>query len=107
MFTFPFPAICKTLAKAVSHVASASTELPAAGNSLRIVNDGAVVVFIALGPDGQLATLPSTTVPAFTCTPLAPNSTTILTIPSDSNYNISAICQTGVATLYMQVGEGS
>lgn len=102
----PFSAQAKTLDISVTASASTSTALPAQGNTLRVVNEGPNVCFVSIGSGTQTATLPSSSVPVATCTPLMPGDTS-LTIPGDAVYNISAICRASqTARLSVQVGEG-
>lgn len=99
-----FSAQAATKSIAVTSTASASTALPGNGNTLRIVNEGTVPVYISVGAGAQVATIPTST-GANTCTPCMPGET-FFSIPADSRLNISAICS-ATATLQVSVGEGS
>lgn len=103
----PFTAQSKTLPISVTATASASTALPAQGNSVRIVNEGPSIAFVSIGSGSQTATLPNAT-PTATSTPVLAGSDITLSIPNDAVYNISAICRaSGTALLDVQVGEGA
>lgn len=103
----PFTALAKNLSIAVTATASTSGALPAQGNSVRIVNEGPNIAFVSIGSGTQTATLPATSSPVATCTPVLSGSDISLTIPGDAVYNISAICRAaGTATLTVSVGEG-
>ncbi len=98
----------QTLTKPITVTSTASTSmaLPAAGNSLRVVNEGADIAFISVGTGSQTATLPNATATR-TSVPVLPGSDIVLSIPKDSVQNISAICRSGgTATLTVTVGEG-
>lgn len=101
----PISAQAKTLPITVTSTASSSAALPAAGNTLRIVNEGPNVAFISVGSGSQTATLPNAT-PTATSFPVVVGDTSF-TIPNDQIYNISAICRSGqTATLDVNVTEG-
>ncbi len=74
---------------------------------MRLVNEGANIVFVAITPTATsaVATLPNAT-PTATSTPVLPGEDCVLSIPSDSLQNISAITRTGISTLHAIVGEG-
>lgn len=118
----PFTAQALTLPISVTATASASTALPAVGNSVRLVNEGPNHCFVSIGTAAQTATLPNAT-PTATSTPVLAGEDIILTIPkpeatsapdtpsakwtAPTPLNISAICRaSGTATLCVQVGEG-
>jgi len=114
----PFTAQALTLPISVTATASASTALPAVGNSIRIVNEGPNVAFVSIGTGAQTATLPNATATA-TSTPVLAGSDIVLTVPkvdgvpvngvypAATPLNISAICRAaGTAILDVQVGEG-
>lgn len=107
MQALPFSAQSKTLPISVTATASASTALPAAGNSVRVVNEGPNIAFVSIGRGAQTATLPHAT-PTATSTPVLASSSMVFSIPNDAVYNISAICRAaGTAVLSVQVGEGA
>jgi len=91
---------------AATTTASASVQLPAIGNSLRIANEGAAAVYISVGTGAQVATVPSTTAAA-TCSPVLAGQDVVFSIPADSRLNISVIAATGTANVNVSVGEGS
>lgn len=101
-----FSAQSKTLPVSCTTTASTSAALPAAGNTLRLVNEGTVVVFFSIGATAQTATLPNAT-PTATSTPIGIGATLLVSIPADAIQNISAITRSGTAILHAQVGEGS
>ena len=102
----PISAQCLTLPVSVTATASASTALPAKGNTLRVVNEGPNVAFISVGSGAQTATLPNATT-TVTSTPVLAGSDVTFSIPAAAVLNISAICRaSGTATLDCEVGEG-
>lgn len=115
----PISAIDVTLEIAVTGTASTSGALPGIGNTLRVVNDGTATAFISVGAGAQTATVPATSSPVATCTPILPGEDTVFSIPSPqmtqgadglfaipTALNISAITAGGTTTLYVTVGEG-
>lgn len=101
-----FSATAPTLDISVTATSSTSKALPGQGSKVRIVNEGPYVCWVSIGSGSQTATLPATSSPVATCTPVAVGDC-ILTIPSDAVYNIAAICRsTQTARLSVQVGEG-
>lgn len=101
----PFNAQAQTISVSVTTAASASAALPAAGNSIRIVNEGPNHAYVSIGTGTQTATLPGASGTA-TCTPVLAGSDITLSIPASGVQNFSAITRTGTATLDVQVGEG-
>lgn len=82
-------------------------DITTAGNSIRIVNEGPNICFIALGSSSVLATLPTTGAGVTTCVPILAGEDVILTRNPTSDRYISTICRAaGTATLTVQVGEG-
>lgn len=105
--TQPFSAQSKTQPVSVTATASTSALLPAAGNSVRLVNEGPNHCFVAIGEGSQTATLPNATAVA-TSTPVLAGEDLVLSIPVSATLQISAICRAaGTATLDVQVGEGA
>lgn len=115
----PFSAQDATLKISVTNSASTSGPLPGIGNVLRVVNDGPNTAFISVGTGTQTATVPATSSPVATCTPILAGEDAVFSIanPQATNagnsytaptaLNISAICAgSGTATLYVAVGEG-
>lgn len=109
----------KTLPVSVTDVASTSTALPAIGNNIRFVNEGASICFVSVGTGAQTATLPNAT-PTATSTPVLPGSDVGFSLPNPqaasagtgaftapTALNISAICRSGATTtLLIEVGDG-
>lgn len=82
------------------------TDTKAAGNSVRIVNEGPNICFIALGASTVLATLPTAT-GVTTCVPVLPSTDIVLSRAPGTDLFISTICRAaGTSTLTVQVGEG-
>lgn len=105
----PIEARIKTLAISASDTASTAIALPAIGNRLRVVSEGAYVAFISVGTGSVSAALPGTTSGSATVTSTAilPGSDVIFSIPSDGLLSISAICRaTQTATLDVSVATG-
>jgi hypothetical protein len=115
----PFPTQAKTLKIAVTSTASVSGALPAIGNSLRVVNEGTATAFIDVGTGSRVATVPATSSPVATCTPILAGQDVVFTIvkpeavadglgsfTAPTVLNISAITAGGTTTLYVSVGEG-
>lgn len=106
MNPIPFSATPKTLGIAVTATSSTSIALPGTGNTLRLVNEGPNICFVSIGSGSQTATLPHTSVPVATSTPV-PVGDISLTIPPVSGLEIAAICRSSqTAALSVQVGEG-
>ena len=96
----------KTIAIAVTGTASTSVALPSIGSVIRIVNSGSSTAYVSIGGASQTATVPTASA-AITCIPVLPSSDNVFSIPDDSVYNISAICDTSLTTtLFVSVGEG-
>ena len=86
--------------------ASASVALPAAGQTVRIVNHGPNDAYVAIGTAAQTAVVPTGT-PSASATPVLAGSDVTFSIASfGSVNNISAITATGTATLDVQVDGG-
>ncbi len=93
---------------AATAVALSAVALPLSdGNSIRIVNEGPNIVFVALGASDVAATLPTTGVGTRTCTAvLSGTDITLRRDPLVDKY-ISTICRAaGTGTLSVYVGEG-
>lgn len=101
----PFTCAVATLPISVTTTASASVALPGQGSVIRLINEGAVMVFVAIGEGAQTATLPNAT-PTKTSTPVLPGSDIVLSLPSSGIWNISAITRSSTATLHVQIGDG-
>ena len=101
----PFNAGAPGIAIAVTTVASTSVSLPAAGNSVRLVNEGPNHAYVSIGDGAQTATVPAAGA-ATTCAEVMAGTDITLTIASDQPKQISAITKTGTAALNVYVGEG-
>ena len=111
--TQPFSATALGITVAATSSALTAVALPVgadttnSGNSIRIVNEGPNICFIALGATNVAATLPTTGTGVTTCTPVLSGSDIILTRSPLVDRYISTICRAGgTATLTVQVGEG-
>lgn len=107
--TVPFDARAITLAIAGTSTSSASQALPAQGNILRMVNEGPNNCYVAITHNGvsATATLPVTSSPVNTCTPIMAGEDISLTIPNYEILNIAIICRAAATcTLLVSVGEG-
>lgn len=77
------------------------------GNSIRIVNEGPNIVFVALGASDVAATLPTTGAGARTCTPVLSGSDVVLRRDPMVDKFISTICRAaGTATLTVHIDVG-
>lgn len=111
--TQPFSATALGISVAATASALTAVALPVgvdtttSGNSIRIVNEGPNVCFVALGTSAVAATLPTTGAGVTTCTPVLAGEDIILTRSPLVDRYISTICRaSGTATLTVQVGEG-
>ena len=111
--TQPFSATALGITVAATSSALTAVAVPVgsditnSGNSIRIVNEGPNICFIALGTSAVLATLPTTGAGVTTCTPVLAGEDIILTRSPLVDRFISTICRAaGTATLTVQVGEG-
>lgn len=100
----PIGAQCKQMLISVTTSASTSTALPAAGDTLRVVNTGSAAAYISVGTGTQTAAVPTSTAAVTGC-PILPGTDVSFSIPSDSVQNISAI-GASATTLVVQVGDG-
>jgi hypothetical protein len=108
-----FPQNTLTLAIACTATSSTSQALPALGKTVRLVNEGPNNCYVSIGSGAQTATLPPTSTPTTTCTPVLAGTDIVLYIPNEgapgylTPLNIAAVCRTGqTATLIVQCGEG-
>ena len=77
------------------------------GNSIRIVNEGPNIVFVALGASDVLATLPATGAGTRTCTPVLSGADVVLRRDPQIDKFISTICRAaGTATLTVHIDVG-
>lgn len=111
--TQPFSATALGITVAATSSALTAVALPVgadvlgSGNSIRIVNEGPNICFIAMGTSAVLATLPATGAGVTTCTPVLSGEDIILTRTPLVDRFISTICRaSGTATLTVHVGEG-
>lgn len=115
----PLSAQLKTLKVAVTATASTSVNLPANGDQIRVVNFGPNIAYFSVGSGSQTATVPASSNPVATCTPILAGEDATFSIPNPLNSTIStpgttatllqfsAICDsTNSATLYISVGDG-
>jgi len=106
-----FSAQSKVTTFAATTSAPTPVQLPNGGNTLRIVNEGTVGVFIAVGDTAAtaIATLPSNG--SVTSCYVAPNADVnfgIPDVPQGGPYKfVSAITRSGTATVEFYAGEGS
>lgn len=111
--TQPFSASALGITVAATASALTAVALPQgsdtnAGNSIRIVNEGPNICFIALGASTVLATLPTTGAGTRTCVPVLAGEDVILSRTPNTDVYISTICRAaGTATLTVQIGEGA
>lgn len=108
---FSATALCITVAATSSALTAVAlpvgADVTTAGNSIRIVNEGPNICFVALGASNVAATLPTTGVGVTTCTPILAGEDIILSRSPLVDRFISTICRAaGTATLTVQVGEG-
>lgn len=112
--TAPFSGTALTITVAATASALTAVALPVGadtttvGNSIRIVNEGPNICFIAMGASTVLATLPANGAGVTTCIPVLSGEDLILTRSPLVDRFISTICRSsGTATLTVSVGEGS
>ena len=108
-----FPANALTLAISVTSTSSTSQALPAAGRIVRLVCEGPNNCYISIGGGAQTATVPPTSTPVATCTPVVAGEDAIfeigktVTAATPTVLNIAAICRANqTATLLVQCGDG-
>lgn len=96
--------------KSVAATAAALTAvvLPAGdGKTVRVVNEGPNICFIALGASTVAATLPTTGAGTKTCCAVVPGTDVVFERNPAVDTHISTICRaSGTATLSVYVGEG-
>ena len=95
----------KTLSVSVTTASSTAANLPAVGNTVRIVNEGPNNAYVAISAAGTTATVPTGTAAA-TETPVLAGTDIALDIDGMTQMMICAITATGSATLRMQVSDG-
>lgn len=105
-----FSAQATTIGIAATATASTPALLPFSCGSLRIVNEGPNVAFVAVAASSTAATLPGAVPGATTCTPVLASSDVTLSIaggPGGQAQYISAVCRAaGTAALSVSMGEG-
>lgn len=95
----------KTLSVSVTTASSTAANLPAVGNTARLVNEGPNHAYVAISAAGTAATVPTGTAAA-TATPVLAGTDIALGIDGMTQMMICAICATGTATLRVQVSDG-
>lgn len=110
----PFTGTALTITVAATASALTAVALPVGvdtttvGNSIRIVNEGPNICFIAMGASNVAATLPTTGAGTTTCIPVLSGEDVILTRSPLVDKFISTICRaSGTATLTVSIGEGT
>ena len=108
MMNKPFGCSSPAITVPSSAVTLVAVALPSSqGNSIRIVNEGPNIAFVALGTASVLATLPTTGTGAVTCTPVMVNEDLILTRNAYTDLFISTICRAaGTSVLTVACGDG-
>lgn len=102
----PISAQVVNLAIACTSTASTSQSLPGIGNIIRVVNEGPDHAYISVGVGSQTATVPATSSPTVTCTPILAGSDVSFSIPN-AQLSVSAVCRAAkTSTLIVSVGEG-
>ena len=111
--TEPFSATALGITVAATSSALTAVALPVGvdvltgGSSVRVVNEGPNICFIALGASNVAATLPTTGAGVTTCTPVLPGTDVVLTRSPLVDRFISTICRASqTATLTVRVGRG-
>lgn len=102
-----FSAQSKTTTFSATTSAPTPKQMPNSGNSLRVVNEGTVAVFIAVGDTAAtaIATLP--TDGSSTSCFVAANADVIFSMPADTPKFVSAITRSGAAVVEFYAGESS
>jgi len=108
-----FPQKALTLAIACTATSSSSQALPSLGETVRLVNEGPNNCYVSIGDGSQTATLPPTSTPTTTCTPVLAGTDVVLHVDNGgapgylTPMNIAAVCRTGQsATLIVQCAGG-
>lgn len=109
-----FPLRALTLAIACTSTSSTSQALPSLGGTVRLVNEGPNNCYVSIGSGAQTATLPPTSSPVATCTPVLAGEDVVLSIPNNvggpgdlTPLNIAAVCRASqTATLIVQCAQG-
>lgn len=101
-----FSAQATTIALTANATASAAALLPFSCSTIRIVNEGPNVMFVAVGDSAVAATLPQAAPGNMKATAVLPSSDITMGIAAGAQY-ISAICRAaGTAVASVQTGEG-
>lgn len=98
-----FSAQSQTLTILAGTTASASLNLPAIGNNVRVVNEATVTVYVKIGTGAQTAITPTAGVPASVVAVLPGD--VVFSIPN-VQLQVSVITATGAGNIYFSVGEG-
>ena len=102
-----FNVAAKGISLAATATAGSGVEIPGSGTTLRVVNEGPSIAFIAVGGPGVSAVLPTTGVGSPACTPVPAGADITFSREAGQAY-ISAICRAGgTATLIVQSGTGA
>jgi hypothetical protein len=101
----PFSGQAKWISIDVTTSSSTAVDLPAAGDSLNVINEGPSTVYFCVSDAGTAATVPTGTAAA-TCTPVLASTDKCHSIPGSGIKKITAICASGSATLRVAVGDG-
>jgi hypothetical protein len=83
---------------------SANIALGGLGSTLRIVNTGAVVCWVAVGTDATVTAAKPAGSPAYTASLLVPPSATVEYTVRDDFTHVAGVTDSGTATLYFQRG---
>lgn len=102
-----FSAQSKVTTVSVTTTASAAEQLPNAGNTLRVVNEGPNAVFICVADTAALAVATVPSDGSVTSCFVGINADVTFSIPNDAAKYVSAICRTGTATVEFYAGESS
>lgn len=99
------PYFCDNLTAALAvGTTSSSVSIPLpAGNSIRITNVGANVIFVKTSSSAPVAIIPVAGTPG--STPVLPNSSVVFSIPA-GHLSIAAISSAAGNTMYVSAGEG-
>ena len=101
-----FPVNADTFSIAVTSTASTPVAFPYVAGTIRLVNTGSYVCYVAVTMNNALATVPGTT-PQITCTPVLAGEDVAFGLPQNAMQTISAICSSGLTTtLVVSTGEG-
>ena len=100
-----FPAQAPGIEVPATTAVLTAVALPGEGSTMRVVNEGTVMVYLAVGASNVAATLQSASVGTTSCAVL-PGSDSVFSIPGVGQQYISTICELGASTLQVYVAEG-